>query len=88
MKPNLWKLVRKGNSTVATHACLAAVKHSAFGDPSRSQWRIVIVSVPFDIAMKNKMREYVVKSKESAQGFLGSILVGLSPCPLGFSGLF
>ena len=30
MTPELWKLVRDGNSTVATHACLAsAVKHSA-----------------------------------------------------------
>ena len=30
MSPELWKLVRDGNSTVATHACLAAaVKHSA-----------------------------------------------------------
>lgn len=30
MTPDLWKLVRDGNSTVATHACLAAaVKHSA-----------------------------------------------------------
>ena len=30
MTPALWKLVRDGNSTVATHACLsAAVKHSA-----------------------------------------------------------
>ena len=30
MKPDLWKLVRDGNSSVATHACLAAaVKHSA-----------------------------------------------------------
>jgi hypothetical protein len=30
MTPDFWKLVRDGNSTVATHACLAAaVKHSA-----------------------------------------------------------
>ncbi len=30
MSPELWKLVRDGNSTVATHACLAAaVKHSS-----------------------------------------------------------
>ena len=30
MAPALWKLVRDGNSTVSTHACLAAaVKHSA-----------------------------------------------------------
>ena len=30
MTPELWKLVRDGNSLVATHACLAAaVKHSA-----------------------------------------------------------
>lgn len=30
MMPNLWKLVRDGNSMVATHACLAAaVKHSS-----------------------------------------------------------
>ena len=30
MTPDLWKLVRDGNSTVATHACLAATaKHSA-----------------------------------------------------------
>ncbi|MDA9856597.1 DUF1819 family protein [Rubripirellula sp.] len=30
MTPELWKLVRDGNATVATHACLAAaVKHSA-----------------------------------------------------------
>ncbi|WP_207398108.1 DUF1819 family protein [Bremerella alba] len=29
MTPDLWKLVRDGNATVATHACLAgAVKHS------------------------------------------------------------
>ncbi len=30
MTPELWKLVKDGNSTVSTHACLAAaVKHSA-----------------------------------------------------------
>jgi hypothetical protein len=30
MKPDLWKLVRDGSATAATHACLAAaVKHSA-----------------------------------------------------------
>ena len=30
MTPELWKLVRDGNSTIATHACLAAtLKHSA-----------------------------------------------------------
>ena len=30
MTPEFWKLVRDGNSTVATHACLAAaIKHSA-----------------------------------------------------------
>jgi hypothetical protein len=29
MDVDLWKLVRDGSSIVATHACLAAVKHSA-----------------------------------------------------------
>ena len=46
MTPELWKLVRDGSSTVATHACLAAaVKHSALladflGMVVKEQYRI------------------------------------------------
>ena len=52
MSPELWKLVRDGNATVATHACLAAaVKHSAlladfFGLVLKEQYRVFAEKLP------------------------------------------
>lgn len=57
MSPELWELVRDGNSSVATHACLAAaVKHSA------------LLADFLDLVLKDHYRVFAEKLPSTAWG--------------------